>query len=77
MASNSSNNQTCGRPTSTAPKASITEWSGTDADLGRNLAHELGHNLGMYHDFDERHGGNGRPNSGGSCDGQGCNSIGI
>ena len=73
-----SNNQTlCGRPISTAPKASITEWSGTDAELGRNFAHELGHNLGMYHDFDERHGGNGRPNSGGSCDGQGRNSMGI
>ena len=57
-------------------KVSITEWSDTDAHLGRNLAHELGHNLGMYHDFDERHGGNGKPGSGGSCDGRGTMSYG-
>ena len=57
-------------------KVSISEWSDTDAYLGRNFAHELGHNLGMYHDFDARHGGNGKPGSGSSCEGQGTMSYG-
>ena len=35
------------------------------------LAHELGHNFGMYHDFDEKHGG-----STGPCNGQGIMSYG-
>jgi len=43
---------------------------------GRTYAHELGHNLGMWHDFDSKHGGNNSPGSGGSCDGQGLMSYG-
>merc|ERR1712223_1666049 len=35
------------------------------------LAHELGHNLGMYHDFADRHGGEGNP-----CDDTGIMSYG-
>jgi len=43
---------------------------------GRTFAHELGHNLGMWHDFDSKHGGNGQPGSRGRCDGQGLMSYG-
>ena len=35
------------------------------------VAHEMGHNMGMLHDFDEDHGG-----SGGPCDGTGIMSYG-
>ena len=44
--------------------------------MGELLCHEIGHNLGMRHDFDEEHGGDGSPNSGGYCDGQGFMSYG-
>ena len=32
--------------------------------------------LGMWHDFDKRHGGDGSPGTGGSCEGQGTMSYG-
>ena len=35
------------------------------------MAHEMGHNMGMLHDFDEEHGG-----SNGPCDGTGLMSYG-
>jgi len=42
-----------------------------DIKTARTFAHELGHNLGMYHDFDSQHGG-----EGGKCDGKGLMSYG-
>lgn len=38
---------------------SITEWRKTEAATGKVFAHELGHNLGMAHDFDPKHSGKG------------------
>ena len=32
------------------------------------MAHELGHNIGLEHDFSERHGGTGYAGSGGPCE---------
>jgi len=43
---------------------------------GRTYAHELGHNLGMHHDFASKHGGNNSPGSGSPCDGEGLMSYG-
>ena len=39
--------------------------------LYKVVAHEMGHNMGMLHDFDAIHGG-----SGGACDGTGIMSYG-
>jgi hypothetical protein len=39
--------------------------------VGFVMAHEVGHNLGMFHDFDKRHGGGGNP-----CDNSGFMSYG-
>ena len=34
------------------------------------MSHEIGHNLGLFHDFDKRHGGSGQSKSNGWPNGQ-------
>jgi len=50
---------------------SFNEWSRTPAETALTVAHELGHNFGMWHDFNEKHGGDNGP-----CDGKGIMSYG-
>ena len=45
-------------------KSSINEWRPTHAAAGHLVAHELGHNLGMDHDFDSHHAAAGCDNTG-------------
>ena len=44
--------------------------------MGELLCHEVGHNLGMSHDFATQHGGDGSTGSGGPCDNEGFMSYG-
>ena len=50
-------------------KSSINEWRRTAVEAAMVVAHEVGHNLGMLHDFDRAHRGKG-------CDGSGIMSYG-
>jgi len=51
-------------------RSNINEWFHTDTIAAQIIAHEMGHNLGMYHDF------NGRPGSNRYYNGQLCTNIG-
>jgi len=47
----------CDHSSANKYKESINEWRPTSVAYGGLLAHEIGHNLGFYHDFDDHHGG--------------------
>ena len=56
----------CGPSNWRSYQASISQKLDTVVGTSMVVAHEMGHNLGMYHDFDATHGGPGNP-----CDGTG------
>ena len=58
-------------------KQSITCYGTSHSAMGETLAHEVGHNLGMAHDFATQHGGDGKTGSGGPCDFEGFMSYGT
>merc|ERR550532_3025641 len=64
--------------TSKGKQQSISMWNQHLSYAAQTIAHEMGHNLGMHHDFHESHGGNGEPNQSKSkydCDGKGLMSY--
>ena len=52
-------------------KFSANFYGNSSSSVGESMAHEVGHNLGMEHDFDKKHGGNLNP-----CNGEGFMSYG-
>jgi len=46
-------------------KMCLCEHQQDNARFGRLMSHEIGHNIGLFHDFDKRHGGNGNQKSNG------------
>ena len=58
-------------------KQSINCYGSSHSAMGETLAHEVGHNLGMAHDFATQHGGDGKMGSGGPCDFEGFMSYGT
>jgi len=55
----------------------INEKAKTNGATARLLSHELGHNIGMQHDFHKSHGGSGSPGSNtAGCEGEGLMSYG-
>ena len=61
----------CGPNSWKGYKASINEKRNSAVKTAEVVAHEMGHNLGMLHDFDDKHGG-----QSGACNGQGIMSYG-
>jgi len=53
-------------------KTSMNEWRRTPVETAMLVSHEVGHNFGMSHDFDEKHGGKNNPR----CDNKGIMSYG-
>ena len=62
----------CGPNSWKGYKASVNEKRSSAVKTAEVIAHEMGHNLGMLHDFDDKHGGDGGP-----CDKQGIMSYGT
>ena len=53
-------------------KASINLWGSSYSLFGESVAHEIGHQLGIHHDFDTRNGGTGNwKTSTNDCNGKG------